>query len=99
MADQQHETLNMLENFLDHPASEESESLDTQNTALVCPFEIKWAAIEKLVNELEEKFVRMPGPNLVQTTLRRLTNGYAELPRGTLGHARRSQSCCCASAR
>ena len=71
MADQQHETLNMLENFLDHPAwayvhdheallmsvyepdgeennednaeeevtSEESESLDTQNTALVCPFE------------------------------------------------------------
>ena len=103
MADQQQETLNLLENFLNQPAwayvhdheallmgvyepdgeennednteeesSEESESINTQNTALICPFEIKWAAIEKLVNEMEEKFVRMPGPNLVKRSITQL---------------------------
>ena len=43
-----------------------SESIDTQNQDLLCPFEIKWSEVENLTKEMDEKYGRLPGPNLVK---------------------------------
>ena len=46
-----------------------SESINTQNEDLLCPFEIKWREVENLADEMNEKYGRLPGPNMVKKAL------------------------------